>query len=195
METNIYAITDSHQESSNLSRLLSGIYRYEKNNTKPFLLFDSGDLFKGIYDRDLSVNAYLKLKELLPQAEIFITLGNNDFGFNKNDFQYLKSTINKFEQAGINIICSNLKDAKTSKYTDWVSSYKIIEINEQKFLITGFCVNNSCVKKFGLELIQPELAFTDLINSINEPYDKIIILNHHWYTYSKALKDYTKIKE
>lgn len=194
METNIYAITDSHQESSHLSRLLSEIYRCEKNNTKPFLLFDSGDLFKGIYDKDLSVNAYLKLKELLPQAEIFITLGNNDFGFNKNDFQYLKSTVEKFNKAGITFVCGNLTGQETGKSVDWVPKYKIIEINNRRILITGFCVNNSCVKKFGLELIQPELAFTNLINSINESYDKIIILNHHWYTYSKALKDYAKNK-
>lgn len=194
METNIYAITDSHQESSHLSRLLSEIYRCEKNNTKHFLLFDSGDLFKGIYDRDLSVNAYLKLKELLPQAEIFITLGNNDFGFKKEDFQYLKSTVEKFNKAGITFVCGNLTGQETGKSVDWVPKYKIIEINNRRILITGFCVNNSCVKKFGLELIQPELAFTNLINSINESYDKIIILNHHWYTYSKALKDYAKNK-
>lgn len=194
METNIYAITDSHQESSHLSRLLSGVYNFEKNNTKPFLLLDGGDLFKGIYEKDLSVNAYLKIKELLPQAEIFITLGNNDFGFNKTDFEYLKTTVKKFENAGINIICGNLIDRQTGQHACWVPKYKIVEINNQKILITGFCVNNSCVKKFGLELMQPELAFESLINSVNENYDKIIVLNHHWYTYSKALKDFAKTK-
>ena len=194
MNTRIYALTDSHQESNNLSHLLSGIYTLEKDKNEPFLILDSGDLFKGIYDKNLSVNAYLKIKKLLPQAQIFITLGNNDFGFKKEDFEYLKSTINKFEQAGINIICSNLKDAKTSKYIDWVSRYKIIEIHKQKFLITGFCVNNSCVKKFNLELTAPEEAFANLINEIKEPFDRIIVLNHHWYTYSKALKEFAASK-
>lgn len=194
METNIYAITDSHQESSHLSRLLSGVYNFEKNNTKPFLLLDGGDLFKGIYEKDLSVNAYLKIKELLPQAEIFITLGNNDFGFNKTDFEYLKTTVKKFENAGINTICGNLIEQQTGQHACWVPKYKIVEINNQKILITGFCVNNSCVKKFGLELMQPELAFENIINSVNENYDKIIVLNHHWYTYSKALKDFAKTK-
>ena len=51
METNIYAITDSHQESRNLSKLLSGVYNFEKDSKTPFLLLDSGDLFKGIYDK------------------------------------------------------------------------------------------------------------------------------------------------
>lgn len=194
MNTRIYALTDSHQESNNLSHLLSGIYTFEKDKDEPFLILDSGDLFKGIYDKNLSVNAYLKMKELLPQAQIFITLGNNDFGFKKEDFEYLKSTINKFEQAGINIICSNLKDLKTSKYTDWISRYKMLKINNQKFLITGFCVNNSCVKKFNLELTPPEETFEALIKGINEPYDKIIVLNHNWYTYSKALKDFATSK-
>lgn len=182
--TKIYAITDSHQESRNLSQLLSGIYNFEKDNNEPFLLLDAGDLFKGIYDKELSVNAYLKIKELLPQTQIFLTLGNNDFGFNKEDFTYLKNTINKFKNAGINVVCANLIPELTEKY-------KIIEINKQKILITGFCLNNSCAKKFKYELLPPEECFKNLINSIEEDYDKIIILNHHWYTYSKALKEFS----
>lgn len=181
--TNIYAITDSHQESRNLSTLLSGIYTAEKNSVKPFLVLDSGDLFKGIYDKELSVNAYIKLKQLLPHSQIFITLGNNDFGFKKADFEYLKSTIKKFEEAGINVICANLIPALTSKY-------KIIEINKIKYLITGFCLNNSCAKKFNCELLPPEECFKNLIESIKEDYDKIIVLNHHWYTYSLSLKNF-----
>lgn len=190
MKTNIYAITDSHQESRNLSKLLSGVYNFEKDSKSPFLLLDSGDLFKGIYDKELSVNAYLKIKELLPQAQIFITLGNNDFGFKKSDFDYLKQTIEKFKNAGINVICANLIDNKTNRHADWVLEYKIIELNGQKFLITGFCLNNSCAKKFSCDLSLPEDCFKKLIESIKEKYDKIIVLNHHWYTYSKNLKDF-----
>lgn len=182
METNIYAITDSHQESRNLSRLLSGIYNIEKDLNKPFLILDAGDLFKGIYDKNLSVNAYLKLKELLPQAEIIITLGNNDFGFKKSDFEYLKDTVEKFQKAGIKVVCANLSPR-------FVPEYEIIKINGEKILITGFCLNNSCAKKFGYELKPPEDSFENLIKSINETYDRIIVLNHHWYTYSKNLKD------
>ena len=138
MQTNIYAITDSHQESRNLGLLLSGIYNFEKDNKTPFLVLDAGDLFKGIYDKELSVNAYLKIKELLPQAQIFITLGNNDFGFKKSDFDYLKQTVEKFKNAGINVICANLIDNTTNRHADWALEYKIIELNGQKFLITGF---------------------------------------------------------
>ena len=183
--TNIYAITDSHQESRNLSRLLSGIYNFEKSSDKPFLILDGGDLFKGIYDKDLSVNAYIKIKELLPQAQIFITLGNNDFGFKKADFEYLKDTIKKFENAGINFVCANVLPQITPQY-------KIIEINSEKILITGFCINNSCAKKFNCDLLPPEEAFKNLIKSIKEPFDKIIVLNHHWYPYSLNLKNFAK---
>lgn len=192
METTIYALTDSHQECRNLSMLLSGIYNFEHNNTTPFLILDCGDLFKGIYDKELSVNAYLKIKELLPQAEIFITLGNNDFGFKKTDFEYLKETIKKFEKAGINVICANLTDEKTGKNLDFVQKYKIIDINNQKILITGFCLNNSCAKKFKCELTPPEPCFKNLIENINEKYNKIIVLNHHWYSYSKSLYNFAK---
>ncbi len=185
MQTNIYAITDSHQESRNLSRLLSGIYNLEKSSAAPFLVLDAGDLFKGIYDKELSVNAYIKLKQLLPQAQIFLTLGNNDFGFTKADFEYLKHTIKVFESAGINFVCANLIDS-----VSWVDEYKIIEINGQKILITGFCLNNSCTKKFKCDLMPPEQSFENLIKSIQADYDKIIVLNHHWYTYSKSLKDF-----
>ncbi len=192
MKTNIYAITDSHQESRNLSRLLSGIYNLEKNANQDFIVLDCGDLYKGIYDKDLSVNAYLKLKELLPQAQIFITIGNNDFGFVKSDFEYLKSTIEKFKQAGINIICANLFDSKTNNPLEGIDRYKIAKINGQKILITGLCLNNSCAKKFGCELTPPEGTFKELITSITEKYDKVIVLNHHWYSYSKSLFDFAK---
>lgn len=187
MSTNIYAITDSHQESRNLSRLLSGIYNFEQNSDKEFIILDAGDLFKGIYDKDLSVNAYIKIKQLLPNAQIVITLGNNDFGFKKNDFEYLQNTIKKFETAGINIVCANLKNTKTNSYPDWVSRYTILNINGEKILITGFCLNNSCAKKFGYELLPPEETYKTLIDEIKEDYDKIIVLNHHWYPYSKNL--------
>lgn len=191
--TRIYALTDSHQESSNLSKLLSGIYNFEKDNNEPFLILDCGDLFKGIYDRDLSVNAYLKIKELLPNAQIFMTSGNNDFGFTKESFEYFKSTVKKFNDAGIRFVCANIFENKTGLPADWISQYKILKINGQKILITGFCVNNSCAKRFGYGLKSPEECFEKLLNSIDEnSYDKIVVLNHHWYAYSKSLKDFAK---
>ncbi len=194
VNTNIYAITDSHQESRNLSQLLSGIYNFEKTNQNPFLILDSGDLFKGIYDKELSVNAYIKIKELLPQAQIFITIGNNDFGFKKADFEYLKSTVKRFYSAGINVVCANIIDDKTNQNIDWIDKYKIITINNQRVLITGFCLNNSCAKKFNCHMLSLTDGLEKVLENLKEPYDKLIILNHHWYPESKILYDWAKAK-
>ncbi len=158
MATNIYALTDSHQESRNLARILSGICNYEKDKTKPFLILDGGDLFKGIYDRNLSVEEYLKIKQLLPHAQIFLTLGNNDFGFKKSDFEFLKDTIQKFKNAGIEFVCANMYESKTGKIADLVPQYKIVNFDGKRVLITGFCVNNSCAKNFGYLLKPMEQA-------------------------------------
>ena len=192
MKTNIYALTDSHQESRNLAGILSGIYNFEKDNDKPFIILDGGDLFKGIYDKDLSVNSYLKIKELLPQAHIFLTLGNNDFGFKKSDFEYLKDTISKFKTAGIEFVCANIYDSKTGGIADIVPQYRILNIDGKNILITGFCVNNSCAKNFGYTFKPMEEAYSELIKSVNEPYEKVIVLSHHWYSYSKDLKEFSK---
>ena len=194
MDTNIYAITDSHQESRNLSRLLSGIYSFEKSSVAPFLILDAGDLFKGIYDKDLSVNAYIKIKELLPQAQIFITIGNNDFGFKNSDFEYLKSTIKNFTAAGINVVCANIIDSETDEYVSWVERYKIIQLNGRRILVTGLCLNNSCAKKFKCNMLEISQGLKNLLSDIKEPFDDLIILNHHWYPESKKLYEKSDIK-
>ena len=187
---NIYALTDSHQEARNLAMIFSGIYSLEESLSNPFLVLDCGDLFKGIYDKNLSVDLYLEFKKTFPQAKIVLTLGNNDFGFVKSDFEYLQSTIDKFSDAGIFVVCANLNNIKESKTL--VPEYKIIDTGLQKILVTGFCLNNSCAKKFGYELIDPQIAYKNLIDTVDEPYDKVIVLNHHWYPYSKALKEYSQ---
>lgn len=189
MKVRIYALTDSHQESRNLSKLLSGIYDYEKNSNEEFLVLDCGDLFKGIYDKDLSVNAYLKIKELCPKAQIFFTLGNNDFGFNQESFKYFQNLVEKFDNAGINFVCANLKN-NNGEYSNLIPRYKILNINGKKILITGFCLNTSVVKRFGYEFEEAKNCLKNLIKSIKEDYDHIVILNHHWYPYSKDLKDF-----
>lgn len=194
MATNIYAITDSHQEARNLSGLLSGVYSFEKNNNKPFILLDCGDLFKGIYDKNLCIDTYIEFKNKLPNANIFITLGNNDFGFNQDNFEYLKQTIKSFESNGIHFVCANLKESGTKSYSNLVQRYKILEINDEKILITGFCLNTSVMKNFGLEFEDAKISILNLLESIDEKYDRIFVLNHHWYPYSKELYEFCKTK-
>ena len=86
MKTKIFAITDSHQEARNRAALLSGIFE-QTAECEDFILLDCGDLFKGVYNPDLSVKLYTEFKKLRPNAKIFITLGNNDFGFNRENFE------------------------------------------------------------------------------------------------------------
>ncbi len=188
MKTRIYALTDSHQEARNLSKIFSAITDFEKNNKFPFVVLDCGDLFKGIYDKDLIVNFYLNFKKLNPNAQFVVALGNNDFGFTSADFDYLKVILSKFKTAGINFVCANLK--QDGKYSDLCPRFKIINIDRKKILITGFCMQTSVVKRFGYEFENEQKSFENLINSVKEEYDKIIVLNHHWYPYSKSLKDY-----
>ena len=190
---NIYALTDSHQESRNLSILLSGICEFEMNSESDFLVLDGGDLFKGIYDKELSVNAYIEFKRLCPRANVFIGLGNNDFGFKHSDFEYLKSTTKRFSDSGISVLCANLVDSN-GIYPEWVERYKILTVGNCRVLLTSFCLNNSCVKRFGYNLLPIEDEFLNLLSSIEEPYDKIFVINHHWYLDSKNLFDFCKSK-
>ena len=118
MDLRVYAITDSHQECRKLASLLSQITITEKEKNEPFVLIDCGDIFKGIYDKDLCVETYLKFKKLNPKAEVVLTIGNNDFGFEKKDFEYYIETVEKFKKAGINVICSNLKELGSGNYSN-----------------------------------------------------------------------------
>jgi 2',3'-cyclic-nucleotide 2'-phosphodiesterase (5'-nucleotidase family) len=37
-----------------------------------------------------------------------------------------------------------------------------------------------------------EEAYSELIKSVKEQYDKVIVLSHHWYSYSKDLKEFSQ---
>lgn len=189
MAITVYALTDSHQECRNLCTLLSGI-KEDYISGKPFIVLDCGDLFKGIYKRDLSVDSYISFKEQFPQAQIFITIGNNDFGFDEDSFLFYKSALKDMSDAGINFVCANLKDIKTGEYSDIVPRYKIVKIENRRVLITGFCLNTSVVKRFGYEFEDAKKSLLNLQDIVKEEYDNMIILNHHWYPNSKQLKDF-----
>ncbi|MBR1425458.1 5'-nucleotidase C-terminal domain-containing protein [bacterium] len=183
MGTRIYALTDSHQEARNLAGILSGIEGFEKTMNTPFLVLDCGDLFKGIYDKDLCVNTYIKFKKQNPLANIIITIGNNDFGFDIKNFEYYKSVVKKLGHAGIDVVCGNLVPS------DICQKYKIININNSKILVTGFCLPTSVTKNFGYEFKNSYEALKNIKENLKENYDKLIVLNHHWYPYSKELKE------
>lgn len=185
---NIFALTDSHQEARKLCCLFSSIIERIKNNGEHTLICDSGDIFKGIYDRELTINNYLKLRKKLPYAKIVIGLGNNDFGFNIEQFEYLKKTVSIFSQANINMLCANLRELKTNKIPEWISPYTIISIDNCKILLTSFCINEKNLQKQGLYLTDVSQTFLQMIETIKHiSPDFFIILNHDLLPCSKNI--------
>lgn len=176
---NLFALTDCHQEARKLSQLFSGIIKRAPQHGKNTLICDCGDLFKGIYDRNLCVESYLQLRRQLPEAKIVMALGNNDFGFNAESFNFLKQTVKRFNQANIHVICANLRDIDSNNYPQWVDPYILLDINQKKFLVTAFCVNYIHLQKYGLYLENIPDAFLRLKETIQyiQP-DACIILNH-----------------
>lgn len=175
----IFALTDCHQEARRLCCLFSGIINRVSDNGKNALICDCGDLFKGIYDRKLCVDAYLKLRKQLPEAKIAVAVGNNDFGFNTESFEFLVNTAKQFHQANIHLLCANLIDLKTSKYPKWVDPYILLDINGKKIMITAFCFNLVKMQRYGLKLIGIPEAFVQMTDTIKHiAPDAFIILNH-----------------
>ena len=109
--TKICAISDSHQETRKTSAFLSRILSEAKLD-KNVLFLHGGDLFKGIYPKDLERDCYIKLKDAKPDIEMVFTLGNNDFGFNKQGLDYLVDTVKSFAQKGIHTVCANIFESR-----------------------------------------------------------------------------------
>lgn len=175
----IFALTDSHQEVRKLCCLFSGIIDRSKPCGEGSLICDCGDLFKGIYDKHLCIKGYIELRNQLPKAKIVYAIGNNDFGFNHKNFIFLQETVQKFHEANINVVCSNLRDCDTGVCPEWVEPYAVLEINGKKVMIAAFCINHIRIQHYGLQLIDPQKAFSDLCKTIHhiDP-DALIILNH-----------------
>ena len=175
----IFALTDSHQETRKLCRLFSDIIRKAPEGGKNTLICDCGDLFKGIYDRELSIESYEILRRQLPEAKIVLALGNNDFGFNLESFKFLQQAAKRFNQSNIHVLCANLLDLNTGRCPNWVDPYILLEINHKKVMVTAFCINQVRLNKYGVVLTDiPETfsAMAEVIKHI-EP-DALIVLNH-----------------
>lgn len=185
---NIFALTDCHQEARKLCQLFSGIIHRAPQNGRNTLICDSGDLFKGIYDRELCVESYLNLRQQLPEAKIVIGIGNNDFGFNSENLKFLQQTSTRFNQANIHVLCANLQDLETNTWPKWVDPYILLEINGHKIMVTAFCVNYIHLQKYNLQLNNITDAFLHLRDTIHyiEP-DALIVLNHALQTSSAEI--------
>ena len=124
--TAIRAVTDSHQEARAESELLSKVAEDAKKQNN-ILLLNCGDLFCGVYSRDLMSDLYLQFKKSNPNVEVVMTIGNNDPISSKdkyapknpedkrNGIQFFKDSIKEFEDNGINVVCANVVDKETGE--------------------------------------------------------------------------------
>lgn len=186
----IFALTDCHQEARKLCNLFSGIISRAQTNGKGTLVCDCGDMFKGIYDKELCVNAYLQLRKKLPEAKIVIAVGNNDFGYDSASFDFLVQTAKRFHQANIHLLCANVVNIKTQKYPQWVDPYILLEINGKKILVTAFCFNLTKLHRYGLQMLNIADSFIKLQETIKHiSPDAFIVLNHALLPSSLELYD------
>ncbi|MBR3502142.1 MAG: metallophosphoesterase [Alphaproteobacteria bacterium] len=184
---NIFALTDCHQEARKLCALFSQIKENTFERGKNTLICDCGDLFKGIYDRQICVDSYLKLRSSLPEAKIVLALGNNDFGFNQEGLNFLINTASVFNKANIHVLCANLFEDGSNKRPKWVDPYILLEINGRKFMVMSFCINYIKLQKFKLKLSDIAETFAGLTETIKHiSPDALIVLNHS--TYDSSLK-------
>lgn len=205
--TAIRAVTDSHQEARLESQLLSKIQQDAKKRDN-ILLLNCGDLFGGVYSRDLMADVYLKFKEQNPNVEIVMTIGNNDPISLRDKYapkdpkdkrssaDFLKDTIKKFEQKGIHVVCANIKDKTTSEYPDWIKPYTIIERDGDRIFVTGFCIDRLSSKGLNVDVISQNEAINNLKAEIEKQKpDSIIVLNHDYVETSRSLFNFAKEKE
>ncbi len=184
--TKIFAITDTHQETRKTGAFLSKILSASKGK-KNVLFIHDGDLFKGIYPRQLERDMYIKMKNLNPDIEMVMTLGNNDFGFNKEALDYLIDTVKMFAQKGIHVVCANIFDALGNR-PEWLKPYAVVTRDGDKTLVTGFCIDNINTAKFGLHAKKQNLVLDEISQIIkNEKPDNVIVLNHDFMQSSQNI--------
>lgn len=184
--TKICAIADSHQDTRKTSAFLSRILAEAKLD-KNVLFLHGGDLFKGIYPKNLERDCYIKMKDVKPDIEMVFTLGNNDFGFNKQGLDYLIETVKSFAQKGIHTVCANIFES-TGKRPEWLKPYTIVNRDGDRTFVTGFCIDNINTAKLGL-LPKKQVEVLDEIKDaiLKEQPDNVVILNHDYLPSSREI--------
>lgn len=204
--TAIRAVTDSHQEARLESEFLSKIAQDAKKQNN-ILLLNGGDLFGGVYSRDLMRDIYITFKRKNPNVEVVFTIGNNDpisskdkflpinLSDNRSSIDFFFDTIKEFEANGIKVVCSNLRDRNTGENPCWIKPYTIVERDGDRISITGFCINRLPSDALDINVISHKKAFDDLVKDIDkEKPDSIVVLNHDYLDTAKSLIEYAKQK-
>lgn len=192
--TKIYALTDTHQETRKTVSLLSKIMQ-DSDKGGNILMLHAGDIGKGPYPTNLEVDSYIKLKEARPDIEIVMTMGNNDFGFDKKNFAQILQILKIFASKGIKVVCANVFNL-AGKRPEGLYPYTIIERDGDRNFITGFCIDklktqsqNGVKSKNQMEVID------EILNAIEkENPDNVIIMNHDFRPMSQKIINYCKKK-
>lgn len=184
--TKICALADTHQETRKTSAFLSRILSETKLD-KNVLFLHGGDLFKGIYPKTLERDCYIKMKDAKPDIEMVFTLGNNDFGFNKQGLDFLVETVRNFTKKGIHTVCANIFES-SGKRPEWLKPYTVVNRDGDRTFVTGFCIDNINTAKFGL-FPKKQTEVIDEIREaiIKEQPDNVVILNHDYLPSSREI--------
>lgn len=191
-KTRIFALTDSHLQTREKGALLSKIIKEakKKNNV---LALDGGDMFKGIYPPQLEIDSYITAKKMAPDLEIVINVGNNDPGYTKAEFDFFKKSIKTLSENGIHVVSANTWDKLSGERIEGVKPYAVIKKDNDKILITGFCVNNLTQTTYGVKSEDPKKVLENLKKTIEtEKPDGLIIMNHDWFTQSQELMEFAR---
>lgn len=184
--TKIYAISDSHQETRKTRAFLSTILKESKNDNN-VLLLNCGDIFKGIYPKNLERDSYIKMKEAKPDLEMVMTLGNNDFGFNKESLDYLIDTVKTFSKKGIQTVCANIFNVDGTR-PKWLKPYTVVERDGDKTFITGFCIDNINTANYGIVPKKSNQIIDEILQAISKEHpDNVVILNHDYMPVSRDI--------
>ncbi len=184
--TKIYALTDSHQDTRKTCALLSHVLKDAKSD-KNVLFLNCGDMFKGIYPKQIEADSYVTMKQAKPDMEMVFTLGNNDFGFNKENLDFLINTIKRFTTKGIHTVCANIFE-NSGQRPSWLKPYTIIERDGDRTFVTGFCINNINTAKFGISAKNQNEVINEINQAIiNEHPDNVVILNHDFMPSSEDI--------
>lgn len=204
--TKCYVTSDVHQEAKRFADFLEKISKNSRNLSN-VLLLNNGDLFGGIYSRNLTKKLLIDFKKQNKDIEVVTGLGNNDFisepGYDEPEIklnpetqhQFLKTTIKDFNDAGIKVVCANIKD-KNNKQPEGIKPYSIVCRDGDRILITGYCVERTDkALKNNYNLLKEE----DTVNLLekwveDEKPDAIVLLNHDYEGPCKKIKQLAEDK-
>ena len=203
--TNCYVLSDVHQEARKFADFLNTISQ-NSGNMSNVLLLNNGDLFGGVYSRNLTKQLLIDFKKKNPHVEVVTTLGNNDFisepGYDETgvkqtpetQHKFLKKTIEDFDKAGIKVVCANIKD-KNNRIPNGVQPYTTVYRDGDKILITGYCIERKNDKSLqdNYNLLKEEETIDILKKAIDEEKpDAVVLLNHDYKGTCEKLKQYAK---